>query len=144
MIDKVVIDGVDVSKCRDFLKDTKGLDYNTDEFVKGCCEAKGCYIGSEFIGYSICRGDKDCYYKQLQRKEQECEELKSELELYKTWYRAKHGDVKNILKRYHKALEEIEGIVTKDHYDNNWADIAIKIDSIRSIINKVKEENEKN
>lgn len=74
--EEIIIDGVDVSKCRYFLKDTEGQDYNTDEFVKGCCEAKGCYIGCEFIGYSICRGDKDCYYKQLKRKEQECEELK--------------------------------------------------------------------
>ena len=74
--EEIIIDGVDVSKCRYFLKDTEGQDYNTDEFVKGCCEAKGCHIGCEFIGYSICRGDKDCYYKQLKRKEQECEELK--------------------------------------------------------------------
>lgn len=74
MTDKdIIIDGVDVSKCRHFLKDTKGPDYSTDEYVKGCCEAKGCYIECEFIGYSICRGDKDCYYKQLQRKTAECE-----------------------------------------------------------------------
>lgn len=55
-------------------------------------------------------------------KEQECEELKSELELYKTWYRAKHGDVKNILKRYHKALEEIEKYCSnaQDPCQDDW------------------------
>ena len=72
----IYLDGVDVSKCRYFLKDTEGQDYNTDEFVKGCCEAKGSCIGYEFAGYGLCRGDKDCYYKQLKRKEQECERLK--------------------------------------------------------------------
>lgn len=85
-------------------------------------------------------------------KEQECEELKSELELYKTWYRAKHGDVKNILKRYHKALEEIEDIV-QNHIINdfsNWnigeisddivADYVVaNCKQVLNIINKVKE-----
>ena len=76
---KIYVDGVDVSKCRYFLKDTEGQDYNTDEFVKGCCEAKGSCIGYEFAGYGLCRGDKDCYFKQLARKTQECERLKEEL-----------------------------------------------------------------
>ena len=49
--------------------------------------------------------------EQLKAKTQECEELKKELDLYKTWYRAKHDDIKNTLGRYHKALEEIEEIV---------------------------------
>ena len=40
--------------------------------------------------------------------EEEIEELKKELDLYKTWYRAKHDDIKNCLGRYYKALEEIE------------------------------------
>ena len=76
---QIMIDGVDVSKCRYFLKDTEGQDYNTDEFVKGCCEAKGSCIGYEFAGYGLCRGDKDCYFKQLARKTRECEELKKQL-----------------------------------------------------------------
>ena len=75
----IYLDGVNVSECRYFLKDTEGQDYNTDEFVKGCCEAKGSCIGYEFAGYGLCRGDKDCYFKQLARKTQECEELKKQL-----------------------------------------------------------------
>ena len=46
--------------------------------------------------------------ERLKAKEQECEELKKELDLYKTWYRAKHGDVKNLLGNYRKALTKIE------------------------------------
>ena len=40
---------------------------------------------------------------------------------------------------YRKALEEIEEIVSKDYYDDTWADISIKIDKILDIINKAKE-----
>ena len=50
------------------------------------------------------------YYKEYIKLSQECEELKNELDLYKTWYRAKHDDVKNYLGRYRKALEKIEEI----------------------------------
>lgn len=92
--------------------------------------------------------------EQLQRKTQECEELKEQL-AYLTEYRKQnqtcqecYEDGYNVgkyenkeLNRYRKALKEIEGIVIKDHYDDNWADIAIKIDSIRNIINKVKGDN---
>lgn len=84
--EQIMIDGVDVSKCRYFLKDTEGQDYNTDEFVKGCCEAKGSCIGYEFAGYGLCRGDKDCYFKQLARKTQECEELKDKINIYKKMF----------------------------------------------------------
>ena len=43
----------------------------------------------------------------------ECEELKREIDLYKTWYRAKHDDIKNLLGSYRKALEEIEKLAIK-------------------------------
>ena len=42
--------------------------------------------------------------------------------------------------RYRKALEEIEGIVSKDYYNDTWADISIKLDEILDIINKAKGE----
>lgn len=99
MTDKepIIIDGVDVSKCK---------------YLPYCNDKQG-----------NCAFEPNCYFKQLARKTQECEELKEEND------------------RYSKALEEIEGIVIKDYYDNNWADIAMKIDSIRNIINKVKGDN---
>lgn len=43
-------------------------------------------------------------------------------------------------KRYRNALEEIEGIVSKDYYNDTWADLSIKLDKILDIIRKVKEE----
>lgn len=71
--EQIMIDGVDVNGC-EYLK-----------YDKIGCSADDCY----------CLGN-DCYYKQLARKTQECEELKKELDLYKTWYRAKHDDIKII------------------------------------------------
>ena len=43
--------------------------------------------------------------------EEEIEELKKELDLYKTWYRAKHDDIRNLLGSYRKALEEIKEVL---------------------------------
>ena len=77
-------------------------------------------------------------YTQLARKTQECEELKSELHLYKTWYRAKHGDFKNTLGIYCKALEEIEEYCI--HYlKHNPKSPSIDLNVILDIINKAKE-----
>lgn len=66
----------------------------------------------------------------------ECEELKYKVKKLR----------KNIVleietsDRYRKALEEIEEIVSKDYYDDTWADISIKLDEILDIINKTKGE----
>lgn len=45
---------------------------------------------------------------------------------------------KQIIK-YKQALDEIEKIVSADYYDDSWGTLAIKIDSIKEIINKAKE-----
>lgn len=87
---------------------------------------------------------KKDYFKQnewLQQRAKECEALKSELYLYKTWYRAKHGDIKNLLGSYRKALEEIEvysNTILKDYlkYSQGCINITKKI---KDIINKIKE-----
>ena len=62
MTDKqIIIDGVDVSGCIYFKKNNK----------MSMCRA--CNSG---VGTPYCEYHKDCYYKQLKRKERECEELK--------------------------------------------------------------------
>ena len=61
MTDKqIIIDGIDVSKCNYF--------NNTDKsYCEECCSEFGC---------AICNDRPNCYYKQLARKEQECESWK--------------------------------------------------------------------
>ena len=65
MTDKqIIIDSVDVSGC------THYRNYN-DEFH--------CDLLSEPL---VCADNPNCYYKQLKRKEQECEELKAKCKKY--------------------------------------------------------------
>ena len=148
--EQIIIDGVDVSRCRYFLKDTEEQDYETDEFVKGCCEAKDSYIGYEFDGYGLCRGDKDCYFKQLARKTQECEELKSSNKILADLYTNVDACLQirtEKFDRYRKALEEIEGLVKNfckdcgDYENCNWDKEGCYyslIPNLKDIINKAK------
>ena len=62
MTDKkeIIIDSVDVSGCKH---------YNPEQYFEcniGCCH---------------CEENPDCYYKQLNRKEQECEKIKQALDI---------------------------------------------------------------
>ena len=61
---QIIIDGVDVSKCEHLYKE---IDCLAHIDFSECCEG---YNPS----YGYCP-NTDCYYKQLARKEQECEEL---------------------------------------------------------------------
>lgn len=65
MTDKpIIIDGVDVTKCR---------------FYKaGICNLSYAFV-EEGYNCIICEDCPNCYYKQLHRKTAECEELKEEL-----------------------------------------------------------------
>ena len=71
--------------------------------------------------------EKNCYYKQLKAKEQECEELKSQIDADYEDYSQELKTLRNIIENkekrnarlfvisnnYRKALEEIEEIVNK-------------------------------
>lgn len=70
-MDKVIIDGVDVSECMYYSK--KQQIYSA---TKPLCIMKNCCMLSDSV--SLCL-DKDCYYKQLQRAKAEIEVLKREL-----------------------------------------------------------------
>lgn len=64
-----IIDGVDVSECRHSHYGKCEIDY--DEW------------NNEIIRYNECQNSPNCYYKQLKRKEQECEELLKQLDQLK-------------------------------------------------------------
>ena len=76
MTDKqIMIDGVDVSGCKGFYihdRSTTNIDY----WMYGQCKSSkeyGCY----------CRNNPNCYFKQLARKTQECEQIKEKYEALK-------------------------------------------------------------
>lgn len=122
-----MIDGVDVSKCVLF--------ENADNEM-GC--ALTCCGG--------CKG-KDCDYKQLQRKEKECEELKKKKEENETFYLRKYANKDSeCLELQHKlkiATESLKRIMhttrIDDTYKNQLAYNALK--HIES--EEYKQENEK-
>lgn len=122
MADKeIIINDIDVGEC-DFF--SKGITHNICENLKE--------VEVE------CKYNSSCYFKQLKRKEQECEELKEKINKYS---KINEQDTKDFAK-YSNALNEIEKIVNTDYYQDSWGTLAIKVDNIKGIINKVKEENQ--
>ena len=72
-------------------------------------------------------------YKQLKRKEQECEELKESL---KVW---KYSDVQHIFKinKYEQTLTEIKEIAEKDFRHTAWEEYAKQLKQILQKISEV-------
>lgn len=116
MSKEIMIDGVDVSGC---------IYYNAEKLAN---------CGMFTLGDFKCQG-QICLYKQLKRLEQENEELKIERDMYKTFYRAKHNDVKNLFIKYRKTLKEIRE-TAKDNYTAN----SHKFFKIEELINEVLDE----
>ena len=89
--EEIITDGVDVSGC-EWFKD--GM----------------CYAECDLEGYTDweCHDEdiNNCYFKQLARKTQECEELKSESFTRESLISMQEKDID----RYRKALEEIETV----------------------------------
>ena len=101
MTDKqIIIDGVDVSGCKKY-------EY---EIVRCNATLKNmCFCG----GRCTDRKNADCYFKQLKRKEQECEELKSDLTDLSKIIDCKNGTIltfKEQLDRLKQTVAEIKEI----------------------------------
>lgn len=87
MANKIIIDGVNVSECSQFIKENNGCLYG------GYCE------------------NSDCLYKQIQYKEQQ---LKTAKEAYEVCLVNKENRHKKEVNRYKQALEKIEEIASKN------------------------------
>ena len=115
--EQIIIDGVDVSKC--------------PGFEGGCCVCVS--LNANELD---CEYNPDCYFKQLVRKTQECEELKAESFTREELITIQEKDIDY----YRKALEEIERYINNQGIDNKWN---MRIQRFRSgildIINKAKD-----
>lgn len=120
-----IIDGVDVSGCERL-------------------ENTYCKLGI------ICKG-RDCTYKQLKRKEQECERLKKELKNnsdvlihemgLKDEYQSDYVFEKLERQEYRQALQEIRDI-TREWLNNDWSCFHCRSnmdDKLRDILDKINE-----
>lgn len=92
MTDKeIIIDGVDVAGCKYFNR-FGSICHNKNL----CCD---------------CEKNQDCYYKQLARKTQECEELHTELKFKVEYIQEQREVIKDLEKKLKisiQALEELE------------------------------------
>ena len=151
--EQIIIDGVDVSKCEFYMH------YDYGKFSHGCS------LHKDMFGLPVCCDIadccKDCYFKQLARKTQECEELKSQIETYSkmldsTEFRVALTDVRtgerevwrelgSKAQRYEQALNNIKNYIYKQECENCEKDrsrcISCKTPKdILDIINKAKGE----
>ena len=111
MTDKkqIIIDGVDVSGCGFF---------HSKEYKNTDCHIALAF-SEQYAGCIKCECNPNCYFKQLIRKTQECEELKKQVETTEKWrIKAESLNEKLDLKDtyYRKALEEIEKELKEDVY----------------------------
>ena len=82
MTDKQIIDGVDVSGCIKFRPDVETTQVNyTNACSIGIWQRRYSNLEPSCIMSCSCKDNPNCYYKQLKRKEQECERLKKQNEI---------------------------------------------------------------
>ena len=139
----IIIDGVDVSGCK-YLG--KGRICNAEREEDG------------YTDWACCNPElNDCYFKQLARKTQECENLKEDYEEVEQRHNGVFQDFKRLnqeceelrdarfnlnceiysLNRYRKALKEIEKFIQEE----DWSILDYVYKGIKDIINKAKGEN---
>lgn len=118
--EQIIVDGVDVSGCKEYIWALSHVcnlvNGRTDKFE--------------------CNYYPNCYFKQLKRKTQECEELK---EYARRQENQREACYKELLKRV-KALEEIEKVCRADvHTFADGTQVRYdSLDDILNIINKAK------
>ncbi len=110
MNNKIIIDGIDITECQ-----------NCNSKNKKCTIPH--WIGHIKCTSLNCSGIKDCYFKQLKRAEQACEELKKQYNCYACGTCNGKEDYKNMQRhcekaiiqnhKYKQALDEIEKIINK-------------------------------
>ena len=148
---KIMVNDVNVSGC-EHLTEIRGCWLSTCDYLK--------HKGN--ITSKVCKYNPECYFKQLARKTQECEQLKEKYEALKLEnqegyeivdelkheYEELENKIKKLRKnlaleieasdRYRKALEEIEGIAKNFGSYAAWQEQ--RINKILDIINKAKGE----
>ena len=136
-----MIDGVDVSKCEFYMH------YDYGKFSHGCS------LHKDMFGLPVCCDIadccKDCYFKQLARKTQECERSRKRISDLEERiinhsneieeYCSRLADKNKKCEKYEQALEEIEGIAKNFGSYAAWQEQ--RINEILDIINKAKENN---
>ena len=127
MTDKhIIIDGVDVSKCKYFDCDSKKC--KAEYYVRH---------GYEIVEYDSCRENPNCYYKQLQREKQNSQEARDTA--IKEFNRAEK--LKMLLKRKEQECEKAKQNA-QDTYDL-WQELIESFNILQGKKIKLEQEYEK-
>ena len=140
MADKeIIIDGVDVSKCGHYHYGKCEIDY--DEW------------NNEIIRYNECQNNPNCHFKQLKRKERECEKLYIQLKADEEYHKEEENTLRKIIKnkeernielykennKLKQTLTEIKEIADKDFRHTAWEEYAKQLKQILQKISEVVE-----
>ena len=87
MSKEIIIDGVDVSECKHF-----------DSYYKECKAEYYTRYGYEIVKCDSCKDNSNCYYKQLKRKEQECNKLYIQLKADEEYHKEEENTLRKIIK----------------------------------------------
>ena len=140
MTDKqTTIDGIDVSGCECIIEDYQRANNfeGRYEHIKNVCELGE--RGAEYYNL-FCKDNPNCYYKQLKRKEQECEKLKNQLERTKGLVTVGNKQLAEALKGY----EELTSKCSQLEEENFELKEEVSIDrALFEEIDQLKAENEK-
>ena len=138
MAEEIIIDGVDVSKCGHYHYGKCEIDY--DEW------------NNEIIRYNECQNNPNCYYKQLNRKEEELQAQRNftaqeQRKIYCVAYdktcetgnecKQKKCVFKDRLK-YKQARDEIENFLKTIMETNRVYPLQANLQKVLKIINKAK------
>ena len=120
---KIIIDSIDVNGCPD-------ISGHVNDFGEYECLCR-CIFGDGsddygVIGHEMCKDNPNCHYKQLKRKEQECERLKlqyKELEQcskkLKDYYDKEKETLSNRFLELKQTLIDIKEIAEECYYECN-------------------------
>ena len=88
--EQIIIDGVDILDCDNY-------------YVKQETDQVKCDLSGEY-----CRENKNCFYKQLARKTQECKSLKEQIEILQNNYDTATRDCNEEIARLEQKCEELK------------------------------------
>lgn len=143
MTDKpIIVDNIDVSKC----------EYRDWRNFCHCDNSKENEGEERVTGRGGCKYNPNCYFKQLKRKEEECEKLYIQLKTDEEYHKEEENTLRKIIKnkeernielykenkKFKQAIDEIEYLVTElflgvENKDRTYCE------KILNLINNVKE-----
>ena len=145
MTDKqIIIDGVYVSGCDFYDKNKKyclTLKMDTRGFKNPSCfsgDFQKCIQDSKVCPNTFCDNNPNCYYKQLKRKEQECEELKEQL-------KRKEENYQKLLNKSNKYIHNLvdENVQDISNLARQLEQLKAENDKLKQTLAEIKEIAEK-